>query len=195
MRDQQWEQKKPRTRRQRMFTIGIWICLGLLILWTAAVFRFIVFPTALSPNPRAEAVDAIYVLGIATEERLKEGMELIEYGVSDQLVVTVTDSNPLDRFCADDHPFTVHCVSPDPIRTRGEARQWAELVQDQQWESVMIVTMSSHATRAKLYFDRCHTGRVVVADDEVLSFSAAQWLEQSVYESGALVKFAFERGC
>lgn len=195
MRDQQWRHSKLRTPGRTILRVGFWTCLILLILWAVAVLRFIAYPLAPVAEPRAQSVDAVYVLGLATEERLKEGVRLIEHGVSDQLVVTMTDDNSLDRFCAANHPFTVHCVSPDPIRTRGEARQWAELAQDHQWESVMIVTTRSHATRAKLYFERCHDGRVLVADDEVLSYSAEQWLERSVYESSALVKFAFERGC
>jgi len=167
-----------------------------LALWIVAVLRLLVYPTAVTPNPEAESVDAIYVLGIATEERIEKGIELIEHGVSDQLVVTVTEGNRLDQFCADDHPFTVHCVSPDPVRTRGEARQWADLTQKNHWESVMLVTLRSHATRAKWSFERCHPGgRVVVADDEASSTQTLQWMRYAVYESGALVKFAFERGC
>lgn len=185
----------PEGKRPRFITIAVWVCLGLFLLWCAAMLRLIVYPIALASPDSVDSVDAVYVLGLASEERLARGVGLIEDEMSDQLVVTVTADNMLHQFCSTDHAYEVYCVSPDPVTTRGEARQWGQLAEQQQWESVMIVTTRSHATRAKLYFERCFTGQIVVVNDEVQTFSAEQWVEQFVYETGAMLKFAVSQGC
>ena len=159
------------------------------------MLRFIAYPSILAPPERVAPADAIYVLGMATEQRLARGIDLIEQGISDQLVVTVSADNPLTEFCTAQHEYTVHCVTPDPLTTRGEAQQWQSLATRHSWDSVALVTMRSHATRAAGYFDRCTSGDIQVIDDRVQSFGFSRWLDQFVYESGAIVKFALSRGC
>lgn len=179
----------------RYLTIGVWVSLGVVAVWLAGSLRFFAFPPALTPAHQVGPVDAVYVLGIATTERLAAGVELLESTSSDQLVVTVTPTNPLTDFCSADHDFTVHCVTPDPVATQGEARQWANLAQRQQFESVAIITMRPHATRSMLYFERCFGGDIHVVDDHVLAFSGLQWGQQFLYETGAMLKFMTSKGC
>lgn len=189
------QQKEPDLKTSRWFRIAIWVLIGLVTLWIFAMFRFIVYPNVLSPAERIQSVDAVYVLGMATNERLARGIEMMQEGKSDQLVVTVTPDNRLTQFCAADHSYTVHCVSPDPVTTQGEARQWAELSEQHQWDSVALVTMRSHATRSQLTFESCYAGAVRVVDDQAHEFSAAEWFQHFIYETGAMIKLALTRGC
>lgn len=179
----------------RPLRIGVWLVLSLLVIWLAASIRWFAFPPAISAPHTVGPVDAVYVLGVATKERLAAGVDLVESGASDHLVVTVTPGNPLDQFCATEHPFTVDCVTPDPVSTGGEAQQWADLAAQHQLDSVAIVTMRSHATRAMLYFERCFSGDVHVVDDDVLTLSWWQWGEQFIYETGAMLKFVVSKEC
>lgn len=181
--------------RRRWLKVGVWIVVVLFVVWVAASVRWFGFPPALSQPGKVGPVDAVYVLGVATKERLAAGIELVESDTSDHLVVTVTPGNSLDQFCATEHPFTVDCVTPDPVSTGGEAQQWATLAEQHQLDSVAIVTMRSHATRAVLYFERCFSGDVRVVDDQVLTLSWWQWIEQSIYETGAMIKFVASKDC
>lgn len=184
--------KHPGWRSGRLI---LWALLIVLAGWLLLMLRWLVFPSALSSANTIQDVDAVYVLGEATPERLAKGIAMIETGASDQLVVTVTASNRLHAFCSAEQDFEVHCISPQPETTRGEARRWTQLAGAKQWDSVAIVTMRPHATRTSWYFQRCFTGRIAVIDDEVLSLTPLQWAEQFVYETGAMAKFAMSRGC
>lgn len=194
----QANQQSPITAQSnlpRCITIGVWVSLGLVVVWVAGSLRFFAFPSVMTSQDQVGSVDAVYILGAATDERLAAGVELVESTSSDQLVVTVTPGNPLHRFCSEDHDFTVHCLTPDPVSTRGEARQWADLAERQQFDSVAIITMRPHATRTMGYFERCFSGNIHVVDDQVLSFSALEWGKQFIYETGAMLKFAASKGC
>lgn len=184
--------RQPRRRSGRLI---VWVIIAVLIGWLLLMVRWLVFPTAVSSANSIQNVDAVYVLGEATPERLAKGIAMIETGASDHLVVTVTPTNRLHAFCSAEQDFEVHCISPQPETTRGEARQWAQLAGAKQWDSVAIVTMRPHATRSSWYFQRCFDGQISVVDDEVLSLSVLQWARQFVYETGAMAKFAMSRGC
>lgn len=161
-----------------------------MVAWAALGTRFILRPAVDAPRE----VDAIYALGVVSPERLEYSVELIEAGYSDQLVLTVSELARWEEYCQDDHDYTVTCVTPDLLSTRGEARQWAVLAEEYAWDSVMVVTMVPHLTRSELYFQRCFEGEIVVVDDE-RPLEGAVWARQFFYESAAFVRYAFSWGC
>src|SRR5699024_11220238 len=106
--DMQANQQSPITAQSnlpRCITIGVWVSLGLVVVWVAGSLRFFAFPSVMTSQDQVGCVVAVYILGAATDERLASGVELLESTSSDQLVVTVTPGNPLHRFCAEDHDF------------------------------------------------------------------------------------------
>ncbi|MGO1183376.1 MAG: hypothetical protein ACTHZ5_14060 [Micrococcaceae bacterium] len=164
--------------------------LVLLVAWAALGTRYILRPEADEP---AE-VDAIYALGVVSPERLEYAVGLVEAGYSDQLILTVSELARWEDYCQDDHDYTVTCVTPDLLSTRGEARQWAALAEVNDWGSVMVVTMIPHLTRTELYFRRCFDGEILTVNDE-RPLEGAVWARQFFYESAAFVRYAFSWGC
>lgn len=183
------EQEPRSVHRGYRLVVAVVVVLALLA-WAVLGTRYILRPTVDEPR----AVDAVYVLGAVSPERLEYSLGLMEAGYSERLIMTVSDIEPWDEFCRGDHAFAVTCVTPDPLTTRGEARSWAELAEGSGWDSVMVVTMIPHLTRAELYFQRCFDGEIVMVDDQ-RPLEASVWARQLVYETAAFVRYAVARGC
>lgn len=170
-----------------------WVVLGaagLLSVWLVLGLRFITF--AQGDEPRT--ADAVYVLGPATPERFAEGVALIEAGYSNDLVVTVSENPDMQEFCEQEQPYDLYCVFPEPVTTGGEAQKLAQLAEQHQWESVMVVTMRSHMTRAEILFNRCFTGDISMIDEgRPVTFVSGVY--QFFYETAAFVKNVFTPTC
>jgi hypothetical protein len=80
---------------------------------------------------------------------------------------------------------TVICFHPDPVTTRGEARQIGVLAAERHWKSVILVTSQDHAWRARLRTRRCFAGAVYVS---TTSLPALAWFRQIPYQWAATAK-------
>ena len=97
--------------------------------------------------------DAIVVLG-GRANRLPVALRLWRDGVAPTLVVfNATAAGE------GEHLY----LRPDPYTTRGEARATARLARDRGWRSIVVVTSSYHAPRARLIFRRAFDGEVRMA--------------------------------
>jgi uncharacterized SAM-binding protein YcdF (DUF218 family) len=67
-----------------------------------------------------------------------------------------------NRLCTSRQRFKVVCPRPDPDTTRGEARMVAILAERRGWRSVVVVTSTYHARRARLLLRRCFDGQLQV---------------------------------
>src|SRR5690625_7777819 len=76
--------RQPRRRSGRLI---VWVIIAVLIGWLLLMVRWLVFPTAISSANSIQNVDAVYVLGEATPERLAKGIAMIETGASDHLEI------------------------------------------------------------------------------------------------------------
>ncbi len=77
------------------------------------------------------------------------------------------------------------CFEPDPGNTRGEAEFVGRLAKQYRWSSVVLVTSSPQATRARMLMDRCFSGPVYVV---TASLPLGSWPYEITYGWGALVK-------
>ncbi len=107
--------------------------------------------TAASPSG-----DAIFVHAGGNGERLRTAVALFEEGVAPVIVV----SNPGGRssqvppgLCGSSE--SVICVTPATIDTAGEARALGDLVAEQGWDRVVVVTSDYHVSRAGLLDRSC----------------------------------------
>ncbi|MGO1544578.1 MAG: YdcF family protein [Gulosibacter sp.] len=186
------DNRRPRLHLWPAFAFGI---VGITVLWIAAGVYFLRFPPVEEEPVQA---DAIVILGPADPLRTTTATQLIRQGYSDVLVVSVWEP-PGERpahlgMC--DHPaeYEVHCFSPDPNETRGEAQAFGQLAEEHGWESVLIVTMRTHMMRAELYFARCFDGEIAMVNDDI-DRPTEYVLSQFFYETGAFAKFALISSC
>lgn len=156
-------------------------------------------------HPRVDQVDqadAILVLAYRADRQV-HGRELAAAGVSENLVVNVSDrvrrlEDPNDPLtyeegewfeeCGADYPdYHAYCIYPEPNTTAGEVAAFVRLAREQGWESVVVVTEPSHLGRARAILDRCFPGTVFASASSPDS-SAGRNLWRSAYEMAAYVK-------
>jgi len=163
------------------------------MLTSAFLVELFVAPSTAADTP----TEAVVVLAGASESRLPRALELAE-GSSGVLVVSDAGP-PLDaethELCENppEH-LVVHCFTPTPSNTRGEARGIARVIAEQGWSSVTVVTSDIHVTRAGLLIDRCTEAEVNMADAS-MPMSAGQWIRHVSHELGGLAQASLQPDC
>ncbi|AEK35657.1 hypothetical protein [Corynebacterium variabile] len=152
----------PETRRRRMLAVPIVLALVVMLAWAWFAVTKLWFPR-LDPVP--DDVDVIVQLGGAYGQDYMNARQLaVDRGVHDLVISEPTGIPKLhDRYCAPLTGVTVHCFAPDPSTTRGEARGFAALAEENGWHSAYVVgTNREHTARVRLYFERCWDGELAV---------------------------------
>ncbi|MEP7023268.1 MAG: YdcF family protein [Actinomycetota bacterium] len=85
------------------------------------------------------------------------------------------------------------CFHPVPATTQGEAEFTGRLARRYHWSSVVVVTITPQASRARLRLERCFAGPVYVMTAPP---PLGSWPYQIVYQWGATIKaFTVQRSC
>lgn len=143
-------------------------------------------------HPRYDAIttaDAVVVLGEPDDQALALARELLDRGVSTQLLLLIPWGAP--TLC--DQPpagVTVTCVVPDPKTTRGDARAIASVAAEHGWHSVAVVTWDTHVTRSRLLVEACFPGRVAMT-----GYRLDGGLGDVVHQVGGYVQALVSSGC
>ncbi|MBF4457336.1 ElyC/SanA/YdcF family protein [Pseudoclavibacter sp. VKM Ac-2867] len=142
----------------------------LVLLALATLLMIPVGPVLFPPQRAPTTVDAIFVLGPASQTRIGLGQDLIAAGFSNTLVVSTTPgmgTYGADKLwiCTHEQAYDVHCVQPQPSTTQGEVALLQRMADEQGWDSVMVITFAPHVLRTELYLDRCFTGESTVVQD------------------------------
>jgi uncharacterized SAM-binding protein YcdF (DUF218 family) len=156
----------------------------------AVTARLFVWPKRGMP----EHVDSIVMLG-GQGNRLGKAVQLARAQRAPYLVVSRDKSEwRPGSACLPTIPgVTVVCFTPRPFTTQGEAEFVGRLAEQYHWRSLVVVTTSAQATRARIRVERCFRGRVYVA---TTSLAAPQLAMAVAYEWGATLKAeVLERGC
>jgi uncharacterized SAM-binding protein YcdF (DUF218 family) len=121
---------------------------------TVAVATAGLFVWPRTDEPRA--ADAVVVLSGDYGERLLRGLELMARRLAPTLVLDgEPDFQAVADLCTARMDFEVVCLRPRPDRTRTEAAAAARLAAERGWRRMILVTSTSHVTRAGLLFRRC----------------------------------------
>jgi len=170
----------------------------------AALLAFVLIGLPLYVYPAHDEprdVDAVFVIGPPSDQRMEIAESMLEAGQADALVVSIEDGPGLPEWmdaaiaaCTEPRDYPVYCAQPDPFSTRGEARWIARLADENDWESIAIITVGHHMSRTRVIMERCLNG------DQVYLVAPAPMTPrymayQYVYQTAAFVKVAFERGC
>lgn len=138
--------------------------------------------------------DVVLVLGPANESRLALAREILARGTIENLVISAPDrDDPVSKsqidLCVTPQEFDVWCQRSTPFTTQGEIATLEALAVRNNWDSAIIITERTHASRAQLYADRCFSGQAVVEYvNEQLS--PYRIVYEYAYESAAFLKSA-----
>jgi hypothetical protein len=184
---------KSRRKLGRLRMISL-CSVAALLLTILASLPIYVFPGVDDPKD----VDAVFVIGPPTFDRIRLARELIDAGHTDTLVVSVadpySDGSYVQKICDRDQADRVICLRPDPYTTQGEARALRDLAEANGWGSATVITATPHVTRSRLIFERCFTGELsLVASGGPRDLLG--WVDQYVYQSGAFIKAWIHQEC
>jgi uncharacterized SAM-binding protein YcdF (DUF218 family) len=178
---------KPRTKARAGARLALWL---VVVLVAAGVAGYPVYVRPQIDAPRA--ADAILVLGgTASAQRYVLGLELAHQGLAPHVVL----SNPyrpadpvLDGLCARQQTgFTLECFAPSPTTTLGEGRELRRLADERGWRTVIVVTSTSHVSRARYILGKCFDGELVMVAP-VSHLSVLSWAWIYAYHSAGYVK-------
>lgn len=105
--------------------------------------------------------DVVLVLAGASDGRHEYGARLVDEGVAGILVISnwkgVEDEVGWEHCRGSARPADADslCMKPSPVTTVGEAQTFAQLAQEQGWESVVVVTNRPHTRRVRSVFEQC----------------------------------------
>jgi len=142
-------------------------------------------------SDRVVRADAVVVPSGDYGERAAAALRLIDRGVASTLVlVGEPDSQAFQDLCRGGQRFEVVCLRPHPDNTRAEARATAQLARTRAWRTVAVVTSTYHVTRARVLWERCFQGRVLMVDAHP-SYSRSVVARSLVHEWGGLLQATF----
>jgi uncharacterized SAM-binding protein YcdF (DUF218 family) len=134
----------------------------------AAAARLFAFPR----TDAAVTADAVVALDGDRPRRVRAAVGLAAAGHAPVLVLVRGDAVAPELVAGDAGlPFDVVTFVPEPSSTRGEARGVATLARERGWRRILVVTSTTHVTRARLIFRRG-----LVCDVRVLSAGMTPWL-------------------
>ncbi|MDQ0865767.1 YdcF family protein [Arthrobacter globiformis] len=143
--------------------------------------------------------DAVIMLGGAGAERLPLARQTQQDLGIPVLVLSHTDTP--GNAAADDvcnsttfPSRSLICFHPDGYDTRGEAQKIADLVTQNGWTSITVVTSSYHVARAERLLEQCTTAEVQMVASHP-GFLPSEWLQRFVLESVGLVDVSLRPEC
>lgn len=166
----------------------------MLLIWLVGGYFVIVHPRI---DP-ASQVDAIVVLGPPdVDGRSDRGLALMSEHFAKTLVISVQseEQRRVKSACANANPaYTVICFQPFPKTTRGEAEEVGRLARTHGWKKIMVITSKYHVSRARMLFERCLDGTLLVNAAPGIP-SKREWAYQFPYQTAGYVKVFLHRDC
>ncbi|MGO1950357.1 MAG: hypothetical protein ACTH1D_12035 [Mycobacteriaceae bacterium] len=176
----------------------VWSLLAILIvlasLWSWFAVTKIYFPR-LDPVP--QDADVLFQVGGASPPDFPAARDLAQKeGIPDLVISEPTGNRTLrDSYCGPLEGVEVHCFSPDPSTTRGEAQEFGRLAEDNGWDTAMVLsTGREHVERVRLYVERCWDGDLSV-NRPASERSLTNHLYQSAYQTLGWARAMTDREC
>jgi hypothetical protein len=86
------------------------------------------------------------------------------------------------------------CFVPNPVSTQGEARAVARLARLHHWNRLVVVAGTTQIVRARLYLERCYSGRIAFNGVDPTGFF--DWMYEIGYSQIALARaLVWQSGC
>ena len=128
--------------------------------------------------------------------RLPVALRLAAEGPSVLVVSSApgTANAPARALCNNPGSLIVYCFAPTPENTRGEARGIGQLVAEQGWARITVVTSTLHIARASVLIRRCTDAEVEMADAKV-PLPVGAWADSVLHEVGGLAESVLRPDC
>lgn len=133
-------------------------------------------------NDDTADIDAVYVLGPATNQRLILAQQIAD----DAGGVPVIVSKPKGQPCANQERI---CVAAIPPTTKGEAEALRAVASEMAFTHPAVVTFTPHVARTRFIFDNCFGPGVAVVGVDV-DLRIIDIAYQFAYQTAAFVKAA-----
>jgi uncharacterized SAM-binding protein YcdF (DUF218 family) len=173
---------------RRRLTAGLTAALAVFGAATGVLF---IWPPGQGMPARA---DAIVVLG-GQGSRLAKGLRLARQHRAPVLVISrgLPHRVPAGICTPRSQAVKVHCFSPRPRTTQGEAEFVGRLARRYRWRSVVLVVTPDQVVRARVRFERCYAGRVYAVTTPL---PVLEWPYQIAYQWAAMFKEeVLQRSC
>ncbi|WP_420099009.1 hypothetical protein [Corynebacterium sp.] len=184
-----------RTHRfRRVRQVAVMVLAFLVCLWGWFAVTKIYLPRL---DPLPADVDVLMQVGGAKPEDVTAARRLAQDRSIADLVISVPTGvqSFRDAWCAPLGGVRVHCFTPDPSTTRGEAQEFARLAQRNNWTSAMVLaTGREHVERVRLYVTRCWDGDLSV-NRPATSRSMVNHLKQAGYQTAGWGRAMKTRDC
>lgn len=171
----------PQARRRRRLLVPAAVVLLLAVAWGWFAVTKIWFPR-LDPVPAD--VDVVMQVGGIPPGDYQAARDLAQrLHVGDLVLSNPVGRSVEDSYCGPLDGVRVHCFAPDPSTTRGEAREFAALAEQNGWHSAYVMgTGREHVARVRLYFGRCWDGELAVNRPES-GRSVVRHLREGLYQT------------
>lgn len=188
--------------RRRVWKIIIGVTAASIISWFVYATVNILNPAQGQLQTRSDAV-----VSLAPQiHRLPLAQQLIDGGVSDTLVISYFDHDPLNltsdasteglplqTYCESESSHTIFCFTPEENATIGEAYEIAAIAEEHSWNSLTVVTDTSHVFRVRFIFEQClGEGLDVNVVFTTRDLTVSEWAWHAAYENAAFFKAAWQ---
>ncbi len=171
--------------RRHPFVIAGLLVVALVVVFVALTLRLFVYPATNAPAH----VGAIVVLG-GVPDGEQRGVALARAGDAHILAVSQADEPCPGAITG----VRIICFTPRPFTTQGEARFMGGLARDDRLHSMIVVSLTPQATVARVRFERCFSGRILIVPVEPAS--RRNWIDLLFKEWGSLGKaLVLQRSC
>lgn len=174
----------------------------------AVVLGWLIYATAniLDPSQGDLQAQSDAIVSLAPQTfRLPLAQQLVTQEAADTLLISYFDHDPLNfhtdptldvplsEFCEAEAPYEILCFTPEENATIGETYAVAQIARERSWNSLTVVTDTTHAFRTRYIFDQCLGNEfelnIVVADPDMPATERA-W--HAVYENAAFLKAVWQ---
>lgn len=182
--------------RKRPRNTSLLLAALLVLVVNLPLLALVFAPATDEPQP----TDAIFVLGPPDASRLNFAASLAEKDPSTTVVISATnDGGPgsiqHNRLCTATLPYRVICARSEPFTTQGEIALLGDLAATHNWQSVTLVTSTTHASRVRLYAARCLSIHYRITPDPDAALPHGALLEYPYQLLGFVKAFTLTRGC
>ncbi len=170
--------------------IAVVAVLAVVVLAIGAGVAVYMFP----PQSTPAKADVVMVLGPPQDWRLAAAQKLVDEHRADAMLISLGGVWLPPSVCTTRQAVPVTCFRPTPATTAGEATELRAQMKMNGWTSAIVITATPHIARTRFIMNQCVASGVSVIGEST-GITAAGWVRQFAYQTGAFVKAFLSPAC